>query len=124
MTTPERKRIYAQYEKQLTPFSTSLVAEFRRSAEAISDIVSDDELRQWAEEGMDLARQSWRSAAGEFYRHFRSSRHPVHAFTRWRSTTATAELSSAPLCLLPASPETVPAVGFARWATGKLGRLV
>ena len=70
MTTPERKRIYAQYEKQLTPFSTSLVAEFRRSAEAISDIVSDDELRQWAEEGMDLARQSWRSweAAGEFYR--------------------------------------------------------
>jgi len=70
MTTPDRKRLYALYEKQLTPFSTSLVAEFVRSADAIGDLLSDEELETWAEDGLELARQSWRSweAAGEYFR--------------------------------------------------------
>src|SRR2546428_5507763 len=64
---PGRRKLYAHYEKQLTPFSTSLVAEFIRSADAIGDAVSDEELEAWAEDGLELARQSWRSwgAAGE-----------------------------------------------------------
>ena len=70
MTSADRRKIYALYEKHLTPFSTSLVAEFRRSADALGEALSDEELRGWAEEGMELARQSWRSweAAGEYYR--------------------------------------------------------
>src|SRR2546425_6824677 len=70
MTTSERRKLYAHYEKQLTPFSTSLVAEFIRSADAIGDAVSDEELEAWAEDGLELARQSWRSweAAGEYFR--------------------------------------------------------
>ena len=66
----ERQKIYDHYEKELTPFSTSLVAEFRRSADAIGDLLTDEELARWAEEGLELARQSWRSweAAGEYYR--------------------------------------------------------
>src|SRR5438132_1489976 len=70
MTNSERKRIYAQYEKLLAPFSTSLVAEFRRSADSIGDDLSDEELRWWADEGISLARQSWRSweAAGDYFR--------------------------------------------------------
>src|SRR5213592_2059741 len=67
---PDRRKLYAHYEKQLTPFSTSLVAEFIRSADAIGDAVSDEELEAWAEDGLELARQSWRSweAAGEYFR--------------------------------------------------------
>ena len=71
MTTSERRRkLYAEYEKQLTPFSTSLVAEFVRSADAVGDLLSDEELEAWAEDGLELARQSWRSweAAGEYFR--------------------------------------------------------
>ncbi len=33
----ERTKLYAYYDKQLTPFSTSLVAEFRKAADAIGD---------------------------------------------------------------------------------------
>src|SRR2546422_6305640 len=67
---PDRRKLYAHYEKQLTPFSTSLVAEFIRSADAIGDAVSNEELEAWAEDGLELARQSWRSweAAGEDFR--------------------------------------------------------
>src|SRR3989442_4309772 len=64
MTAFDRRKLYAHYEKQLTPFSTSLVAEFIRSADAIGDAVSDEELEAWAEDGLELARQSWRSWEG------------------------------------------------------------
>ncbi len=58
MTMPDRRQLYALYEKQLTPFSTSLVAEFLRSADAMGDQLSDEELGAWAEDGLELARQS------------------------------------------------------------------
>ncbi|MEK7248304.1 MAG: hypothetical protein AAB092_07505 [Chloroflexota bacterium] len=66
----ERQKIYSYYDKQLTPFSTSLVAEFHKAADAAGDLLTDEELRAWAEQGLDLAKQSWRSweAAGEYYR--------------------------------------------------------
>ncbi len=70
MSKAEYRRIYGTYEKQLAPFSTTLVSEFRRSAEAVEHLLTPEETRQWAEEGLDLARQSWRSweAAGEYFR--------------------------------------------------------
>src|SRR6266542_878036 len=70
MIPSERRKRYAQDGEQLAACSTSLVAEFVRSADAISDAVSDEELKAWAEDGLDLARQSWRSweAAGESFR--------------------------------------------------------
>ncbi len=131
MTTPERKRIYGQYEKLLNPFSTSLVGEFRRAADAIAEVVSDDELRLWAEDGMELARQSWRSweAAGEFYR-VTPQILPMagfDAFQRWaKYGRDLAELSSAlAAAYFRSSPQTVPAVSFVRiedWVN--LGRLL
>jgi len=131
MTTPERKRIYAQYEKQLSPFSTSLVAEFRRSADAIGEMVSDEELRAWAETGMELARQSWRSweAAGEFYR-VTPQLLPMmgfDGFQRWaKQGRELAEMSSAlAAAYFRASPQTVPAVGLGRVADWvNLGRML
>src|SRR5574341_1804940 len=131
MTTPERKRIYAHYEKLLNPFSTSLVGEFHRAAEAIGELVSDEELKLWAEDGMELARQSWRSweAAGEFYRVTPLILPMVgfDAFQRWaKHGRDLAELSSAlAAAYFRASPQTVPEVTFARvedWVS--LGRLL
>ncbi len=52
LSSSNRKRIYANYEKLFTPFSTSLVGEFHRSAEAIGDLLDDAELEQWAEAGI------------------------------------------------------------------------
>jgi len=64
------RRIYGAYEKQLAPFSTTLASDFRRSAEEVEHLLTADEVSQWAEEGLELARQSWRSweAAGEYFR--------------------------------------------------------
>ncbi|MDO8615145.1 MAG: hypothetical protein Q7T33_05350, partial [Dehalococcoidia bacterium] len=131
MTPSERRKIYSQYEKLLTPFSTSLVAEFRRAADLIGEHVSDDELRQWAEEGMELARQSWRSweAAGEYYR-VTPEVLPLlglDGFRRWAQYGRDlAELSSAlAAAYFRASPATLPSITFARlgdWVN--LGRLL
>src|SRR3990170_8711383 len=70
LSKAEYRRIYGAYEKQLAPFSTTLVSEFRRAAEAVEHILTPAETTQWAEEGLELARQSWRSweAAGEYFR--------------------------------------------------------
>ena len=100
MSTPERKRLLSHYEKQLTPFSTSLVAEFHRAADAIGDEVSDEELSQWADDGIELARQSWRSweAAGEYFRVTPQVLPSIgfDAFRRWtKSGRDLAEMSSA-----------------------------
>jgi nitric oxide reductase NorD protein len=131
MTTAERKKLLAQYEKQLTPFSTSLVAEFHRSADAISDDVSDEELSQWAEDGLDLARQSWRSweAAGEYFRVTPQILPSIgfDAFRRWtKAGRDLAEMSSAlAASYFRASAQTLPEVTFARlgdWVG--LGRLL
>src|SRR3972149_3251173 len=70
LSKPTSRRIYGVYEKQLAPFSTTLASDFRRSAEAVEHLLTADEVSQWAEEGLELARQSWRSweAAGEDFR--------------------------------------------------------
>src|SRR6266581_1304835 len=131
MTNPERKRIYAQYEKLLAPFSTSLIAEFRRSADSIGDDVSDEELREWANEGIGLARQSWRSweAAGEYYRVTPQVLTAIgfDAFRRWSKLGRDlAELSSAlAAAYFRSSPQTLPSITFLRlgdWVN--LGRLL
>ncbi len=131
MNTPERRKLYAEYEKQLTPFSTSLVAEFIRSADAIGDLLSDEELKEWAEEGLDLARQSWRSweAAGEYFR-VAPQMLPMlgwDGFRRWgKHGRDLAELSSAlAASYFRASPATLPSITFVRlgdWVN--LGRLL
>ncbi|MEX2390950.1 MAG: hypothetical protein WD904_05075, partial [Dehalococcoidia bacterium] len=127
----ERTRIYSSYEKQLTPFSTSLVAEFRRTADAVGELMTDDELRQWADEGLELAKQSWRSweAAGEYYR-VTPQILPLlgnDGFQRWaKHGRELAELSSAlAASFFRASPGTLPAVGPARMGDWMgLGRLL
>jgi len=61
LSKADYRRVYSAYEKQLAPFSTTLVGEFRRAAEVVQPLVTPEELRQWADEGLELARQSWRS---------------------------------------------------------------
>src|SRR3972149_6462616 len=70
LSKADYRRIYSAYDKHLAPFSTTLVSEFRRSAEAAEQLLTPDEVKQWAEEGLELARQAWRSweAAGEDFR--------------------------------------------------------
>ena len=128
---PDRRQLYALYEKQLTPFSTSLVAEFLRSADAMGDQLSDEELGAWAEDGLELARQSWRSweAAGEYFR-AGSQMLPMlgwDGFRRWAEYGRDlAELSSAlAASYFRASPGTLPSITFVRlgdWVN--LGRLL
>lgn len=131
MSRTNRNVIYNSYEKQLAPFSTSLVAEFRRAASAVGDLMSDEELGRWAEQGLDLARQSWRSweAAGEYFRVTPQMLRALgfDSFMRWlKYGRDLAELSSAlAAAYFRASPAAVPAVGFARtgeWVS--LGRML
>ena len=129
--TDERKTIYAHYDKELTPYSTSLVAEFQRAADAIGDQLSDDELKAWADDGLELARQSWRSweAAGEYYR-VTPAILPMlgsEGFRRWAACgRELAELSSAlAASYFRASTTTIPEVGYGRlgdWMA--LGRML
>src|SRR6266542_2771923 len=131
MTTSDRRKLYAHYETQLTPFSTSLVAEFIRSADAIGDAVSNEELEAWAEDGLELARQSWRSweAAGEYFR-VAPQMLPMlgwEGFRRWaKHGRDLAEMSSAlAAAYFRASPATLPSITFVRlgdWVN--LGRLL
>ncbi|MBI1886705.1 MAG: hypothetical protein HYS09_10415 [Chloroflexi bacterium] len=120
MSSSDYRRVYSKFEKQLAPFSTALVSEFRRSAEAVSPLLSREELVQWAEEGLELARQSWRSweAAGEY---FRASPQVLEmlgfaGFGRWsQHGRDLAELSSAlSAAYFRASPGTLSNVSFAR----------
>ena len=122
MSKPEYRRIYSVYGKQLTPFSTTLVEEFRRSAEAVEHLLTPDEVRQWAEEGLELARQSWRSweAAGEYFR-VTPEVLAVLGFQDFRRWTQygrdLAEMSSAlAASYFRASPATLPEVTLERLA--------
>mgnify|MGYP005839322703 FL=1 len=117
MSSSDRRRFHAHYEKVLAPFSTGLAAEFRRAAEAIADNVSREQLAAWAEEGLDLARQSWRSweAAGEYFR-VTPEMLPLlghDVFRRWSEHgRELAQLSSAlAASYFRASPATVPRLG-------------
>ncbi|MEE8346362.1 MAG: hypothetical protein V3S20_03340, partial [Dehalococcoidia bacterium] len=120
MSKAAYRRIYRAYEKQLAPFSTTLVSEFRRSAEAVEHLLTPDEVSQWAEEGLDLARQSWRSweAAGEYFR-VTPELLPALGFQEFRRWShlgrELAEVSSAlAVSYFRASPATVPLVKMER----------
>lgn len=130
MSSSSRRKITSEYEKLLTPYSTSLTAEFHRSSAAIAELLSDEEFGKWAEEGLDLARQSWRSweAAGEYFRATPAMLPMLglDGFQRWaRHGRELAELSSAlAAAYFRSSPKTVPEVSFERLtelvALGKL----
>jgi hypothetical protein len=109
----------ADFEAQLEPYSATLVGEFRTAADAISGQLQEAELREWAEAGLDLARQSWRSweAAGEYFR-VTPQVLPLlgtEGFREWaKHGRELAELSSAlAASYFRASPATIPAVGYA-----------
>ena len=116
MSKSEYRRIYRSYDKKLAPFSTTLVSEFRRAAEAVEHILSPEETSQWVEEGLELARQSWRSweAAGEYFR-VTPEVLPALGFQEFRRWTERgrdlAEVSSAlAASYFRASPGTLPQV--------------
>ena len=70
MSSSSLRRLVGRFEKELAPFSTALAAEFRSSAEAACDLLEPEEVALWAEDGLELARRSWRSweAASEYFR--------------------------------------------------------
>ena len=120
MSKSPYRRIYGSYEKQLAPFSTTLAAEFRRAAEAAEHLLTAEEVSQWAEEGLNLAQQSWRSweAAGEYFR-VTSELLPALGFQEFRRWShhgrELAEVSSAlAVSYFRASPATVPLVKMER----------
>ena len=59
-----------QYEQTLSGYPVSLPRDFRQALAQIEGSLSEEELRQWAEDGAALARHSLRSweAAGEYFR--------------------------------------------------------
>ena len=59
-----------QIEEELSRFQPSVREEFRRAADAISRDLSETELVDWAQQGLDIAQQSVRSweTASEYYR--------------------------------------------------------
>jgi nitric oxide reductase NorD protein len=120
LSKEDYRRIYGAYEKQLAPFSTTLVSEFRRSAEAVQPTLSPEETKQWAEQGLELARQSWRSweAAGEYFRVTREVLPLLgfEQFQRWtRHGRDLAEVSSAlAAAYFRASPGTLTSVSMER----------
>jgi len=120
LSKAEYRRIYGTYEKQLAPFSTTLVSEFRRAAETVETLLTPEETTRWAEEGLDLARQSWRSweAAGEYFR-VTPEVLPALGFEQFRRWTQhgrdLAEVSSAlAASYFRASPATLPEVTMER----------
>jgi hypothetical protein len=70
LSNSSSRRLIGRFEKELAPFSTALAADFRRSAEAVCDLLEPEELALWAEDGLELAGRSWRSweAASEYFR--------------------------------------------------------
>ena len=59
-----------QIEEELSRFQPSVREEFRRAVDAISRDISEMELVDWAQHGLDIAQQSVRSweTASEYYR--------------------------------------------------------
>jgi len=70
LSSQSLRRLIGRYEKELAPLSASLAVEFRRAAETACDLLEPDEVGLWAEDGLELARRSWRSweAASEYFR--------------------------------------------------------
>ena len=119
----------ARIQKELAGYSSTLAIEFKRVTEEMSPAMGGLEFSQWAEAGLALAAQSWRSweAATEYFRATPQLRLLLgpSGLTEWtqygRELT---ELSSAlASSYFRASPETLPAItppGLSRWVD--LGR--
>ncbi len=60
----------AETEQRLGRYASTLPAEFRRAAREVTTLLPEEQVRQWAEEGLTLAAHSLRSweAASEFFR--------------------------------------------------------
>jgi hypothetical protein len=116
----------AETEQRLRRYASTLPAEFRGAAQEVGPLLSQDELRLWAEEGLALASHSIRSweAASEF---FRASPEVLRAlgfplFLRWaRQGRDLAEHSSlVAAAYFRASPGSVPLLAgphLTQWAT-------
>ncbi|MCJ7510407.1 MAG: hypothetical protein MUP14_05935, partial [Dehalococcoidia bacterium] len=126
MSSSSSRRLIGRFEKELAPFSTALAAEFRRSAEAVCNLLEPGELALWAEDGLDLAGRSWRSweAANEYFR-ATSEVLPLTGFAalqRWAQRGADlVELSSSlAAAYFRASPGTLPHLSLSQiddWVT-------
>ena len=104
----------AETEQRLRRYATSLPAEFRQAAQEVSPLLSEEQVRLWAEEGLALAGHSLRSceAASEF---FRASPEVLRAlgfplFLRWarQGRVLTEHSSLVAAAYFRASPESVP----------------
>ena len=120
MSNHSLRRLIGRYEKELAPFSASLAVEFRRAADTACDLLDPDEFGLWAEDGLELARRSWRSweAASEYFRASSAVLTLVEfdALRRWTQYGRDlVELSSSlAAAFFRASPGTLPHISFAQ----------
>ena len=120
MSSQSLRRLIGRYEKELAPFSASLAVEFRRAAESACELLEPDEVGLWAEDGLELARRSWRSweAASEYFRASAVVLTLVEfeALRRWTQYGRDlVELSSSlAAAFFRASPGTLPHISFAQ----------
>jgi|CXWL01.1.fsa_nt_gi hypothetical protein len=101
-------------ERKLAGHAPSLAAEYRRAADEVMPVLSEQDFRVWAEEGVELAGHSLRSweAAAEYYRVSAEVMRalPSGTFRRWaHASRDLAEYSSVvAAAYLKASPKAVP----------------
>jgi hypothetical protein len=120
LSSQSLRRLIGRYEKELAPFSASLAVEFRRAAETACDLLEPDEVGLWAEDGLELARRSWRSweAASEYFRASAAvlTLAEFDGMRRWtRYGRDLVELSSSlAAAFFRASPGTLPHISFAQ----------
>ena len=113
-------------ERKLATHAPSLAAEYRRAADDVMPVLSEQDFRTWAEEGVELAGHSLRSweAAAEYYRVSAEVMRalPSATFRRWaHASRDLAEYSSVvAAAYLKASPKAVPFLGedqLVEWAS-------
>ena len=129
MNSKGGQRGFEQLERELSSFSPSLVADFRRSLPNIAPLLGPEETARWAQEGLEMARQAWRAweASAEYYLASPQVARVLgpHGFWEWARqgrelTTISSALAAA---YFRASPAAVPLLGqegLGRWVT--LGR--
>lgn len=113
-------------ERKLAAHAPSLAEEFKAASDDVMPVLSEQDYRIWAEEGVELAGHSLRSweAAAEYYRVSAQVMRalPSAAFRRWaHASRDLAEYSSVvAAAYLKASPAAVPYLGedqLIEWAT-------
>ncbi len=113
-------------ERKLAAHAPSLAVEFKAASDDVMPVLSEQDYRTWAEEGVELAGHSLRSweAAAEYYRVSAQVMRalPSAAFRRWaHASRDLAEYSSVvAAAYLKASPAAVPYLGedqLIEWAT-------